>query len=250
MPESQRGSMLSDHDEDNMKRNKKVHTAAIGMLCLAALTTGACVTQRTYETATADLDAAKAELQSARAETEGLARQISDLQQRKSDLAKQMVVASMALDQATKEMKAQRAASQKRLSTLNRTIKHLTAEQKSLKDGFKRATKQRATLQSTVDNYTSQLGSVDELHASPLPPSVVATSQPVNTTPVAPALTPVPNEPASKPTVTTTAAPANQPAIIPKPQLAPNQPPEPVEEDWLSFFKNWISSLWQSVVFF
>jgi hypothetical protein len=50
--------------------------------------------------------------------------------------------------------------------------------------------------------------------------------------------------------VTTTAAPANQPAIIPKPQLAPNQPPEPVEEDWLSFFKNWISSLWQSVVFF
>ena len=241
--------MLSDYDEDDtMKRNKNIHTAAIGMLCLATLMTGACVTQRTYEVANADLDAAKSELQSARAETQGLDQQVNNLQQRKKDLANQMVVASMALDQATKEMKAERTTSQKRLSSLNQTIKHLAAEQKSLRDGFKRATKHRATLQSTVDNYTAQLRPVDERNAPPIPPPAVATNQPVNTTLVPSAQTPVPNEPVPKPTVAPTAVPVNQPVANP---ILPRggQPPEPVEEDWLTFFKNWISSLWQSVFF-
>jgi peptidoglycan hydrolase CwlO-like protein len=213
------------------------------------LTTGACVTRSTYDTATADLEAAKTELQNARAETQGLTQQVSDLQQRKSDLANQMVVASMALEQATKEMKAERAASQKRLSNLHRTIKHLTAQQKSLRDGFKRATKQRASLQSAVDDYTSKLGSVDELHASLTPPQTAVTNEPVKTVLVSPAQSPVPNEPAPSPTVTATAAPVNQPVVHPKPTPAV-QPSEPVEEDWLTFLKNWISSLWQSVVFF
>jgi len=242
--------MLIDHDEDDiMKRNRQIHTAAIGMLCLAMLTTGACVTRSTYDTATADLEVVKTELQSARAEAQGLTQQVSDLQQRKSDLANQMVVASMALEQATKEMKAERTASQKRLSNLNRTIKHLTAQQKSLRDGFKRATKQRASLQSAVDDYTSKLGSVDELHASPTAPPAEVINEPVKTALVSPAQTPVPNEPAPKPTVTATAAPVNQPVANPKPPQA-GPPPEPVEEDWLTFLKNWISSLWQSVVFF
>ena len=242
--------MLIDHDEDDtMKRSKKIHTAAIGMLCLATLTTGACVTQSTYETATADLEVTKAELQSARVETQGLTQQVSDLQQRKSDLANQMVVASMALEQAKKEIKTERTASQKRLSNLNRTIKYLTAEQKSLRDGFKRATKQRASLQSAVDDYTSKLSSVDELHASPTLPPAAVTNEPIKTALVSPAQTPVPNEPASKPTVTTTAAPVNQPIANSVPPRA-GQPPEPVEEDWLTFLKNWISSLWESVVFF
>jgi septal ring factor EnvC (AmiA/AmiB activator) len=244
--------MLSDHDEDDtMNRRKKIHTAAMtGMLCLATLTTGACVTQSTYETAATDLDAAKAELQSARAETQTLAQQVSDLEQRKSDLSKQMVVATTALDQATKEMKAERAASQKRLGNLTRTVKHLITEQKSLRDEFKRATKQRASLQSAVDNYASQLRPVDELTASSTPPPAMTSNQPANSTLVPSAQTPVPNGAIPKPAVTTTAAPVSQPAIIPKPQPAGSQPTEPAEEDWLTFFKNWISSLWESVTFF
>ena len=249
MSELQRGGLLSDYDEDDtMKRNKNIHTAAIAMLCLATLTTGACVTQRTYETATADLDATKSDLQSARAETQGLDQLVNNLQQRKKDLANQVVVASMALDQTTKEMKAERTASQKRLSSLNRTIKHLADEQKSLRDGFKRATKQRAALQSTVDNYTSQLRPVDERNAPPTPPLAVATNQPVNTTLIPSAQTSVPNEPAPKATVTPTAASVNQSVANPIPPRR-GQPSEPVEEDWLTFFKNWISSFWQSVFF-
>jgi Asp-tRNA(Asn)/Glu-tRNA(Gln) amidotransferase A subunit family amidase len=241
--------MLSDHTEDDtMRQGKKIHTAAIGMLCFATLMTGACVTQSTYKTATADLDATKSELQSARAETQGLDQQVDNLQQRKKDLANQMVVSSMALEQATKEIKAERTASQKRLNNLNRTIKHLAAEQKSLRDGFKRATKQRAALQSTVDNYTSQLRPVDERTAPTTPPPAVPINQPVNTTPIHPAETLVQNEPVPKPTMTPTAAPVNQPVANPKPPRG-GQLPEPVEEDWLTFFKNWISSLWQSVLF-
>jgi len=238
--------MLSDHtEEDTMRQGKKIHTAAIGMLCLATLTTGACVTRSTYDTAAADLEAAKAELHSTSVQTQELAQQVSDLQQRKSDLAKQMVAASLALDQATKEMKGERAASQKRLSNLNRTIKQLTSQQKGLRDGFKRATKEQARLQSAVDSQTPILGEADGLGASPIPPP----AEPAKTALVTPAQTPVPNEPVSKSTAATPAAHVNQSAATSKPPLVGNQPPEPVEEDWLSFLKNWVASLWQSVFF-
>jgi hypothetical protein len=46
------------------RRSKKIHTATAGMLCLATLTTGACVTRSTYDVAVADLEATKAELDS------------------------------------------------------------------------------------------------------------------------------------------------------------------------------------------
>ena len=145
-------------------------------------------------------------------------------------------------------MKAAHAASHKRLSTLNRSIQQLTAQQKSLRYVIKRASKEQVTLQSTVDNYTSQLRSIEELHASTTPQPVTGTNEPVKTALVPPAQTAVSNEPAPKPTVMTTAAPVNQPVATPKPP-ARIQPPEPVEEDWLSFLKNWMASLWQSVLF-
>lgn len=232
-----------------MRQGNKIRTAAIGMLCLTTMTTGACVTRSTYDSATAGLGATKAELHSARTETQGLTQQVNVLQERQSDLERQKEIASSALRQAKKEMKAEHAASQKRLSTLTRSIQQLTAQQKSLRHVIKGATKEQITLQSTVDNYTSQLRSIEELHASTTPQPAAATSEPVKTAVVYPAQTAVSNEPAPKPTVVTAAAPVNQPVAAPKPR-APVQPPEPVEEDWLSFLKNWISSLWESVVFF
>ena len=227
-------------EDDTMRRGKKIHAAAIVMLCLATLTTGACVTQRTYDTATADLEAAKAELHSATTQTQELTQQVSDLQQHQIDLARQMEVVSSALKQARKEMKAERTASHKRLSNLSRTIQHLTAQQKRARYILNRATKEQTRLQSVVDSHTSNLGEVDGLSASP--------SEPAKTALVSPAQSPVPNEPAPKPIVTATAAPVNQTAANPPPQ-AGNQPPESVEEDWLSFFKNWIASFWTSIFF-
>lgn len=241
--------MLSDCAEDNtMRRGNKIRTAAVGMLCLTTLTTGACVTRSTYDIATADLGATKTELYSARTEMQGLTQQVNVLQERQSDLEKQKEIASSALQQATKGMKIERAASHKRVSTLNRSIQQLTTQQKSLRYVIKRASKEQVTLQSTVDNYTSQLDSIEALHASTTPQPAAVTNEPVKTPLVPPALTAVSNELAPKPTVMTTAAPVNQSVATPK-LPARIQPPEPVEEDWLSFLKNWIASLWQSVLF-
>ena len=241
--------MLSDCAEDNtMRRGNKIRTAAVGMLCLTILTTGACVTRSTYDSATADLGATKAELYSARTEMQGLTQQVNVLQERQSDLERQKEIASSALQQATKGMKAERAASHKRVSTLNHSIQQLTTQQKSLRYVIKRASKEQVTLQSTVDNYTSQLRSIEEVHASTTPQPAAVTNEPVKTAFVPPAQTAVSNELAPKATVMTTAAPVNQPVATPKPPTR-IQPPEPVEEDWLSFLKNWIASLWQSVLF-
>ncbi|MEK7352051.1 MAG: hypothetical protein AAB177_14345 [Nitrospirota bacterium] len=225
-----------------MRRGKKIQTAAIGMLCLTTLTTGACVTQRTYDTAAADLEAVKTELRSASTETQELTQQVSDLQQLQIGLARQREVVLSMLKQARKAMKAERTVSQIRLNKLNLTIQHLSTQQKNLRYAVKHSTEEQARLQSAVEHHTSKLGEADELSTSSVsPPAQTALVPPVHTL--------VPNESVPKPAVTTTAAPVNQPAVNPKPQSAGNQLPEPVEEDWLSFFKNWITSFWQSIFF-
>jgi hypothetical protein len=244
------GNILSDRAEvDSMRRGKKIHTAAIGMLCLATFTTSACVTRSTYDSATADLGAVKGELYSARAETQGLIQQAGDLQRRQVDLAGRKESASAALQQATKKLKAEHAGSQKRLGAINRTIQQLIAQQKSLRYVIKRATKEQARLQSAVESL-SKLGEQNKLNASPVPSPAEPVNEPAKTALVPPAQTPVPNEPVPKPIVMTTAAPVNQPVAAQKSPAPRIQPSEPVEEDWLSFLKNWIASLWQSVVFY
>jgi len=225
-----------------MRRSKKIQTTAIGMLCLTTLITGACVTQRTYDTAAADLEAVKTELRSASTETQELTQQVSDLQQLQIGLARQREVALSMLKQARKAMKAERTVSQMRLNKLNLTIQHLSTQQKNLRYAVKHSTEEQARLQSAVEYHTSKLGEADELSTSSAPP-------PAQTALLPPVQTLVPNESVPKPTVTTTAASVNQPAANPKPQSAGNQLPEPVEEDWLSFFKNWITSFWQSIFF-
>ena len=103
--------MLRDYADDNtMRRGKKIPTAAVGMLCLTTLTTGACVTRSTYDSATADLGATKAELYSIRTEAQGLTQQFNVLQERQIDLAKQREVVVSALQQAKKKINAERAA--------------------------------------------------------------------------------------------------------------------------------------------
>ena len=243
--------MLRDYADDNtntMRRGRKIQTAAVGMLCLTTLATGACVTRGTYDSATADLGATKAELYSIRTEAQGLTQQFNVLQERQSDLAKQREVVVSALQQAKKKMNAERAASHTRVTTLNRSIQQLTAQQKSLRYGLKRATKEQVTLQSTVDNYTSQLRSREELQASTIPQPAAVPNEPAKAAPVPPAQTQVAQAPAPQPTVVPAAAPVNQPVVTPKPP-ARIQPTEPVEEDWLTYFKNWFASLWESVLF-
>jgi Skp family chaperone for outer membrane proteins len=225
----------------------KIHTATAGMLCLATLTTGACVTRSTYDVAVADLEATKAELDRTSIQSQGLTEQVSQLQQLKIDLASQMEAAASALQQAKQHMEAEHTASQKRLSKLHRMISQLAAQQNSLLYALKRANEEQHALQSNVEEYTSKLGEADGPRAPLSTPPVERTDQAAETALAPPAQVAAQTDPAPKPIVTTPAASADPTAANPTPQPANKQTSEPVEEDWLSMLKGWVISLWRSI---
>jgi len=225
----------------------KIHTATAGMLCLATLTTGACVTRSTYAVAVADLEATKAELDSTSIQSQVLTEQVSQLQQLKIDLASQMEAAASAVQQAKQKMEAEHAASQKRLSTLHRMIRQLAAQQNSLRYALQRENKAQPMLESMVEEYRSKLGEAGEPGAPLSTPPVGRTDQPAGTALAPPGQVAAQTDPAPKPTVTTPAAPPNPTPANPPPQPMNKQPSEPVQEDWLSMLKGWIFSLWRSI---
>jgi hypothetical protein len=234
-----------------MRQAKNNHTTAIAMLCLITLTTGPCVSRSTYDSATANLGATKAELDNIRTEAQGLTQQVNVYQERRVDLARQKEVASSALQQATKKMKAEHAETQKRVSALTRTMQQLIAQQKSLRYEITRATKEQPRLLSAVESLKSKYDEVERQNASAVPPRAEPVNEPAQLALVPQAQIPVAQAPAPQATVVAIAAPVSQPmAAATKPSSPRIQPPEPIEEDWLTFLENWISSLWQSVAFF
>ena len=225
----------------------KIHTATAGMLCLAALTTGACVMPSTYDEAVADLEATKAELDSSRTQSQVLTEQVSELQQLKIDLARHMEATSSAVQQAKQKRETEHTASQERLNKLNRTISQLTAQQNRLLYALQRANEEQPALQSNVERYTSKLSEADGPRAPLSPPPIAPTNELAETALAPPAQVAAQTDPAPKPTVTTPAAPADPTTANPKPQPANKQTSEPVEEGWLSTIKGWVISLWQSL---
>jgi hypothetical protein len=206
-----------------------VRTATAMMLCLAILTTGACVTRSTYEAAVVDLEATNAELYSTHAQSQLLTQEVSELQQRRSDIARQMEVVALGFQQAMQEMEAERAALQKRLK-LNRIITQLTAQQKSLLYALQRENNAQSALQTLVAQYKSKLDEV----------GVSGDDQPAETAPSGQVTAQA--DPVQKPAVPSQTAPAD-----PTQQPADKQTSEQGEEDWLSMFKGWVVSLFRSI---
>jgi septal ring factor EnvC (AmiA/AmiB activator) len=226
----------------------KIHTATAGMLCLSALTTGACVMPSTYDKAVADLAATRAELASTRTQSQTLTEQISELQQLQIDLAGRLEAASSALELAKQKMKTERAISQERLSKLAWEIGQLTAQQNRLRYALQRANEEGPALQSVVERYKSKLDeangpSTSSLSSSPIAPG----SQQPGAAVAPPAQVAAQADSAPKPTVKAPAAPINPAGANQNQQPANRQPPEPVENDWLSLFKGWIMSIFQSI---
>ena len=223
----------------------KIHTAAAGMMCLTALATSACVMPSTYDKAVADLTATRAEVANTRTEMQALAEQVSELEQLKGDLAGRVEAASSALELAKQKMKAERTLSQERLSKLAWAIGQLTAQQNRLRYALQRANEERPALQSVVERYKSQLGEADGLRASVSP--IVPSSQQPGVGIAPPAQITAQADPAPKATVTAPPAPVNPAPASQNPQPPNKQLPEPVDSDWLSLFKGWLMSLWQSI---
>jgi outer membrane translocation and assembly module TamA len=211
----------------------KVHTATAGVLCLASLSTGACVTRSTYAVAVADLEATKAELDRTSIQSQALTEQVTQLQQLKIDLASQMEATASAYRLATQQMEAERVAWQ-RLNKLSRMVSQLAAQQKSLLVALQRENKAQPGLQAMVEKYKAKLDEAGGLGVPLSTPPVERTNQLAETALTPPAQVAAQTDPAPKPTVTT-------------PQPANKQTSEPVEEDWLSMLKEWIISIWRSI---
>ena len=224
----------------------KIHALTAGMLCVATLTTGACVTRSNYDTAIADLEATKAELDSAKTQSQALTEQVSELQQLTIDLARQMEADSSVLQQAKQQMEAEHKLSQERMSRLNRTISQLIAQQKNLRYALQRVHEEQPALQSMVEGYKSKLGEAEGARTSLFPPPIAPTNEPAETALAPPAQVAAQTDPAHKPTVTTRSIRGSD-CCYPKPQSANKQTSEPVEDDWLSMLKAWAISIWRSI---
>jgi len=213
------------------RKGMNLHTATAVMLCLATLTTGACVTRSTHAVAVADLEATKAELTSTKTQSQALTEQVGELQQHRLIIARQLESTSSAYRRATQRMEAERVAWQ-RLNKLSRMVSQLAAQQKSLRVALQRENKAQPGLQAMVEDYNAKLDE-DGGPGAPVSPPLQVVAQ---------------ADPAPKPTMTAQAAPTTPPAANPTPQQPANkQIPEPVEEDWLSWFKEWVMSFLQSI---
>ena len=224
-----------------------LHTATAVMLCLVTLTTGACVSRSTHDVAVADRETAKAELNSTQTQSQALTEQVGELQEHRLIIAKQLEATSLAYRRATQRMEAERVAWQ-RLNKLSRTVSQLAAQQKSLKYAIQRENKAQVTLQASVEQYRSELDEAARGPAAPVShPLINRTDQPIDTT--SPAQVAAQPNSAPNPAVVAQAAPATPPAVNPVPKPPMNQaPPEPVEQDWLSWFQEWIMSFLQSIM--
>ena len=223
-----------------------VQTAIAVMLSLTALTTGACVTRSTHNAAVADLQATKAELSSSQTESQVLTKQVSELQQQRLDIAKQLDATTLEFRRAKQQREADRVALQ-RLNKLGRLVSQLAAQQNSLKSALQRENKAQVKLQASVERYRSELDEAPGPRAPVSHPLINGADQPVEIAPPA-QVAAAQTDPAPKPTVMAQTAAATPPVAKPMPQRPVNQPPpEPVDEDWLSWFKEWVFSFLLSI---
>jgi len=225
----------------------KIRALTAGLLCVATLTTGACVTRSTYDSAVVDLEAVKAELDSTRVQSQALTEHVNELQQRKIELARQMGAVSSELQRATQQMKAEHAALQARLSNLNRIISQLIAQQSRLRYALKRAYEEQPMLESIVEKYKFQLSEADGSSAPPSSLPIEGANQQAERALAPPAQVATQTDPALKPTVTTPAASADPTVANQKPSPVNNPPSEPIEDGWLSVLKGWVISVWRSI---
>lgn len=225
----------------------KLQIATVGILCLASLSTTACVTQSTYGTAVAHLEATKAELDSINSQSQTLTEEVTGLEQQKRTLAGQKEAVSSVLHRAKQQAQVERKFWQERISRLNHTISELTAQQKKLQYALRRAKEEQPELQLLVEVSKSKLDEAVMTRAKQSPQPVEGINQQTQAAVASPPQGAGQIDSASNPIVPTSAVSADPNASDPKMPPRNKQAPEPVEDDWLSIIKEWAASIWQSI---
>lgn len=233
-------------ENNTTRRGKKAHIVTAGMLGLAILTAGACVTRTTYEAAIANLEATNVELYSTRAKSQLLIERVRELEEQQIILARQTETASSALQHAKQQVETEQQFSQERMSRLRGAINQLTAQQNRLRYALQRAKEEQPELQATVEMYKSKLGEIEGIR-SPLSALPERSNQQAERALVPSTQVPAQTDSTSKSIVTAPAASADPNANTPKIPSTNKQTSEPVEDDWLSMFMEWVVSLWRSI---
>jgi alanyl-tRNA synthetase len=224
----------------------KLQILMVGMLCLAILSSTACVTRSTYNIATAELEARKAEIDSTNSQSQALAEQVGELEKHKAVLSRQMEAVSSVLQRAKQQAKIEHKFWQERISKLTSAISDLTAEQKKLRYLLQRAKKEQPELQLLVETSKTKLDEAVRTSVPQAPPPHEGINQQTQAA-VAPPQGAGQTDSASKPIVTTAATSVDPNARDQKVEPRNKPIPEPVEDDWLTIIKEWAASIWQSI---
>jgi DNA repair exonuclease SbcCD ATPase subunit len=213
--------------------------AAIGMTCLALITTGGCVTRGTYDAVVEERERTKTELADTRVQEESLARQVRELESQNAEAMKEVEITLTAVLKAERDAEAQKKAADDHLAKLKHKINQLTNQQSTLRDQLAYVKEDGAALQEMVSVYQKKVSEQSTASTAPFPPQV---AQALELS--APAFAPQPQaEPA--PLVELPQQQERTASEVPQPRTV--REPEVTETSWLSRVKQWVVSLWQQL---
>jgi DNA uptake protein ComE-like DNA-binding protein len=161
--------------------------AVVGVLVLAAMTLGGCVSSGKYEAALAEAEDAKNKAERVQLLKKALEDEVKSLRDQKTKLAADLELASSEKQRLEDSLAKERGGSSTRARELDQRSRDLTARNRALQQELASVKKQNDSLKATVARYQKAL---KEPPASLPPAAPVPPKAP--TAPAAPAAPPVP----------------------------------------------------------
>ena len=163
----------------------------IGVLVLAAMMAGGCVSSGKYETAVAEAEDAKNRTEKVQLQKKALEDEVKSLREQKTKLAADLELASAERQRLEDSLGKERGGVNTRVRDLEQRSRDLTARNRALQQELASVKKQNDSLKGTVARYQKAL---KEPPAS-LPPAVPVPPKPPSAPAAPAAVTPVPAAP-------------------------------------------------------
>ena len=185
--------------------------AAIGVLMLAAIVAGGCVSSSKYEQAVAEAEEAKNKAEKVQLQKSALEQEVKSLRDQKNKLAADLELASSERQRLEDSLGKERGGTNTRVRDLEQRSRDLAARSRALQQELNSMKKQNESLKGTVSRYQKALKE---------PPASVPMTAPVPPKP--PAIPAAPAAPAA------TVPQANPVPAVPVPAAAPQAGVAPV----------------------
>ncbi len=129
----------------------------MGVVLIAAMAAGGCVSKGKYTEAVAEAEAAKTDLETTRARKNALEQQVKTLKDLNLKLASEAQSAKDELQRIEHGRDKERASIEGRTKELEQKIKDLTAQHRSLRNDYEDVKRHNETLKSLVSRYQKEL---------------------------------------------------------------------------------------------